>query len=342
MTARGIEELWDRDGAGATLLTPLAWLFAAGTAIRNAAYDRGWLTTQALGAPTVSVGNLSVGGTGKTPVSAWLAQALRARGRRPAILLRGYGADEPLVHSRLTPDAIVVADADRVRGAATARAQGATAFVLDDGFQHRRARRDLDLVLVAAEHAGRRRLLPAGPLREPPRALLRADALVVTRKSASLDAARAAAAEWGAYAPGRPQVVVALQPGDLVAVPGAAAGENPARAPLAALAGMPVLAISAIGAPAAFESQLRACGAVVTAAAYGDHHAFSRADAEALARRVPAAGMAVCTLKDAVKLEQVWPREGPPLWYLSQAVAVEAGGEVLAGLLDRLVAVQPP
>ncbi|MFN0100321.1 MAG: tetraacyldisaccharide 4'-kinase [Gemmatimonadaceae bacterium] len=334
MSERRIEAMWERDGVGAAMLAPLSWLFALGTAARNAAYDLGVLPTHALGAPTVSVGNLSVGGTGKTPMSAWFARELLARGRRPGILLRGYGDDEPLVHRRLVPEAIVVADVDRVRGARTAAAGGATAFVLDDGFQHRRARRDLDVVLVAAEQATAHRMLPAGPLREYPAALRRAQLLVITRKSATPAEAEYAAARWGAAAPDLHIVVAALVPGDLMRADGSGAQ------PLSTLAERDVLAISAIGNPLAFESQLRAAGARVQSAAYGDHHAFSRADAEALASRLGGSTIPVCTLKDAVKFEGVWPAQAPPLWYLSQTVAIEVGGGVLSDLLDRLVADQ--
>lgn len=332
MSGRRIETVWERDGAGAAILAPLSWLFALGTAARNAAYDHGVLRTHALGAPTVSVGNLTVGGTGKTPMSAWFARELLARGRRPGILLRGYGDDEPMVHRRLVPEAIVVADVDRVRGARTAAANGATAFVLDDGFQHRRAGRDVDVVLVAAEQSAAHRVLPAGPLREFPAALRRAHVLVVTRKSAMAGDAERAAARWGAAAPGIAIVVAALVPGDLIRAVG-----NGSQ-PLATLAERDVLAISAIGNPAAFESQLRAAGARVQAAVFGDHHAFSREDAGALAGRLGPGTLPVCTLKDAVKLAGVWPAQAPPLWYLSQAVAIEVGGGVLSSLLDRLTA----
>ncbi|MCE9602440.1 MAG: tetraacyldisaccharide 4'-kinase [Gemmatimonadetes bacterium] len=328
----GIEALWAQDGAGARALAPLSWLFGAATALRNRAYDRGVLTARPLGLPAISVGNLTVGGTGKTPMAAWVAQRLIERGLRPAILLRGYGADEPLVHERLTPGAIVVADPDRVRGAAVAIARGAEVLVLDDAFQHRRARRDLDIVLVAAEQAGSRRLLPAGPYREPESSLRRAHALVVTRKRASKDEAAATAAGWARAYPSCVVAVASLAPADLARVGGSE------REPLTALRGRSVLAISAIGLPAAFEGQLSDLGARVTSAAFADHHAFSDADVTRLATRAASVDRVVCTLKDAVKLEGRWPRQGPALWYLSQAVTIERG----AGELDLLLARSVP
>ena len=328
----GIEALWTRDGAGARALAPLSWLFGAATALRNAAYDRGLLRAHPLGLPTISVGNLSVGGTGKTPMAAWVAQQMIVRGLRPAILLRGYGADEPMVHQRLTPDALVVVDPDRVRGAAKAILLGAQVLVLDDAFQHRHARRDIDIVLVAAEQGGSRRLLPAGPYREPPSALARAHALVVTRKRASIDGAVAVAAQWASANPSCVVAIASLAPADLARVGGAE------RLPVSALRGQQVLAVSAIGLPAAFEGQLSDLGARVTSLAFADHHAFTDADVARLATRAADADRAVCTLKDAVKLEGRWPREGPALWYLSQAVTIERG----AGELDHLLARSVP
>lgn len=332
---RLIDRIWERDGLGAAALTPLSWLFGVAAGARNLAYDRGVLSSHALGLPAVSVGNLSVGGTGKTPVAAWVAQELTRRGATPAILLRGHGDDEPLVHERLTPGVIVVADPDRVAGAHRALGAGATVLVLDDAFQHRRARRDLDIVLVAAEQGMARRLLPAGPLREGARALRRAQLLVVTRKTASAADAVDTAARWSAASPGLPSVRVHLAADALLPVtadlPTAGAGA------LAALAGRRVLAISAIGAPAAFEGQLRSAGAKVESAAYPDHHAFTDVQIAELALRATRADIAVCTLKDAVKLEGRWPRQAPPLWYVSQLVVIEQGERILANLLDRLV-----
>lgn len=330
-----LEALWARGGAGALALTPISWLYALATAARNAAYDLELLPTHALGAPTVSVGNLTVGGTGKTPVSAWVAGRLQALGLRPGILLRGYGQDEPLVHRRLTPQAVVVADPDRIRGAARALADGARALVLDDAFQYRRARRDLDIVLVAAEQGAVRRRLPAGPLREGPAALARADVLMITRKTASIAAAEEAARRWSSAAPDVTTVIVSLAPSALEPAAG-----DPAGAPLtlAALSNASVLAISAIGAHAAFEAQLARHGAHVESHAFPDHHPFTDAEVGALVARAGRTDLAVCTLKDAVKLSGRWPRNGPALWYLSQAIGIERGAAELDSRLRALVA----
>lgn len=337
-----LQETWRRDSVGARMLVPVSWAYRLAVAVRNEGYDLGLLRSRTLGMPTVSVGNLSVGGTGKTPMTSWVASHLHARGVRPAILLRGYrGEDETLVHRALAPSAIVVADPDRGRGATRARLEGAEVAVLDDGFQHRRARRDLDLVLVAAEQGDARRLLPAGPLREGRRALRRADVLVITRKVASRDEAADVATAWSEGHDHLLVVVASLSPLALVRATPVGAGPDgaaPGTQSVGSLAGRAVLAISAIGAPDAFERQLAAHATRVDRAAFPDHHPFADAEVAELARRARAVDLAVCTLKDAVKLRGRWPREAPPLWYLSQVVAVEWGEAELRARLDAVLA----
>lgn len=328
-----IEKIWAEDGPAAWALSPLSWLYRAVTGLRNTLFDVGLLRSHPLGVPAVSVGNLSVGGTGKTPVAAWIAAELRQLGARPAIVMRGYGADEPLVHRRLNPDVPVIVNADRVAGARQAKAGGATVVVLDDAFQHRRAKRDLDLVLLAAEQGTPRRVLPAGPLREAAGGIRRASLVLVTRKSASLAEAEAVAAAWTGYAGAPPMAILALKPGALHDARDNAA----APLPVDVLAGCQVLAISAIGAPGPFARQLESLGAVVSSASFPDHHAFTAQDAAVLAARAAEVDRAVCTLKDAVKLAPLWPRHAPPLWYLSQAVEVERGAAPLHEALRRLV-----
>lgn len=331
--SRAVERTWERDGVAVRALTPLSWLFRGIVALRNALYDLGVFRAQRLALPSVSVGNLSVGGTGKTPVAAWVASELLALGAKPAIVMRGYGADEPLVHQRLNPDVPVITNADRVAGAREAQVKGATVVVLDDAFQHRRAARDVDLVLISAEQAGSERLLPAGPLREGRGALRRATAVIVTRKSATLAEAEAVAAEWTGFAGAPPVAIAALSLGELQP---AHRGEGSAL-PLSVLRNARVLAISAIGNPVAFERQLQTLGAEVTSAAFPDHHPFSAQDAARLAADAASLDRAVCTLKDAVKLAPLWPRGAPQLWYLSQAVEVERGGALIREALRRLV-----
>ena len=322
---------WSSVARGA--LAPAGWLYAGATALRNRMYDAGMLHTERPALPALDIGNLSVGGTGKTPLAAWATGELLRAGARPAIVLRGYGDDEPLVHQRLNPQAIVIADADRVRGAERARAAGADCVILDDAFQHRRIFRDEDWVLVGAEQwRARQRCLPAGPLRESFAAITRASLIVVTRKSASAGRAGEVASRVSDRAPDVPVAIIHLAPDGLR---GALDG---IAAPLAMLSGARVLAAAAVGAPAAFFEQMRRAGARVEEAAFRDHHAFSATDAARLAERGSACDLVVCTLKDAVKLAPRWPQNGPPLWYLSQRAVVERGGAALEASLTNILA----
>ncbi|MDE3152989.1 MAG: tetraacyldisaccharide 4'-kinase [Gemmatimonadota bacterium] len=318
-------------GAARTALWPAAAAYRAATALRNRRYDRGASAVERGPIPAVAVGNLTVGGTGKTPVAAWLAAELAARGARPAIVLRGYGADEPLVHERLNPGVPVVVSPDRVAGVLRAASLGATAAVLDDAFQHRRAARVADLVLISAERGlTGARLLPAGPYRELPAALRRATLVVVTRKTASAEHAEAVLRDAERYA-GKPGAVMSLLPGALIPV----AGGDPV--PLGALAGRTVLLATGVGEPDLVASQLSAAGAEVRLRAFADHHAFTDAELAALAGEARGAEYAVCTLKDAVKIGARWP--GPaPLWYVSQTVTVERGAALLEAVFASMLA----
>jgi len=334
-THRLVERIWYGDAASARLaraaLTPASALFGAVASVRNRLYDAGVLPQHRLALPAVSVGNISVGGTGKTPVAAWLSRELDARGMRPAIVLRGYGGDEPLVHQRLNPSVGVVVAPDRVEGARRAAALGADVVVLDDALQHRRARREVDVVLVSADRwLPGLRVLPAGPLRESTRALERAALVLVTRKAASRERAEEVARWLGRRVPAERVGVVHLAPAALVEWRGGR------RTELSALRGRQLRVVAAIGDPEAFRRQLEGHGATVSVADHRDHHRFARAEVEQLAASVPPASLLVCTLKDAVKLGPLWPATGPDLWYVAQDVILERGHEALSRSLDRL------
>jgi tetraacyldisaccharide 4'-kinase len=334
MPERALEYVWESATFSARLargaLVPASWLYAGAVAARNLAYDQGWFRAKTLALPAVAIGNLTVGGTGKTPVAAFIASTLAARGARPALVLRGYGGDETLVHARLNPAVPVLSGANRVASVERARALGATVAVLDDGFQHRRAARDADIVLLSADLAGPVRPLPAGPWREPLSSLARASLIVVTRKNASPLRARELLAHARRYAPGAGGAVIHLAADAIVSW---SSGE--ARDPRT-LNGARVLAAAAIGNPRAFAAQLAMFGARIALAAERDHHAFSADDAAVLAHRAEGFDYVVCTLKDAVKLGPLWPREAPPLWYLSQRVEVESGADQLERILAPL------
>ena len=314
-----------------TALTPAARLFGAVSGARDILYDAGWLPAAETAIPAVSIGNLTVGGTGKTPVAAWMAAELAKRSAKPAVVLRGYGADEPLVHQMLNPGIPVVVNPDRAAGVAAAARLGASIAVLDDAFQHRRVQRIADLVLVSADRwNGEVRLLPAGPWREPLQALRRATLVVVTRKAATDAAVDSLHEAIAAVAHTVPRVSIRLVLGDLVR-----AGTPPTcdSQPLTALAGRRVHAVLSIADPQAFVRQLEAQGAIVSAQLYPDHHAFTAEDADRIVARFRPDDLVVCTLKDAVKLAPLWPRVAPPLWYVSQQVMVERG----VGGLERVV-----
>jgi len=340
MTRRTVERLWEDDGTGAaaarTALWPLELAYRAVITSRNMLYDRGVLPVHATGVPAVSIGNLSVGGTGKTPIASWWAGELLRRGARPAIVTRGYGADEPRVHAQLSADIPVIVDGNRVTGALSARRAGCDVVVFDDAFQHRRVARDVDVVLVAAERfSSHPRLLPAGPWREPLRALRRASLVIVTRKSADRDAAQRVAWELARVATDVPLALVSLALDELRSLSGLTSG------PLSMISGRRLLAVTAIGDPSSFEAQLRDAGAHVELSAFRDHHAFTHQDSEALAERGRQFDGLICTLKDAVKLAAVWPRNGPAMWYVSQRVTLEMGATFVDAAVQRLLDARP-
>ncbi len=332
-----LRELWYGDGIGARIarvvLAPASWLYGAAVGRRA---DMRRSVAQRSRIPVISIGNLTVGGTGKTPIAAWVAATLRSRGASPAIVMRGYGADEPLVHARLNPHVPVIVDVDRAHGVETARERGADCAILDDGFQHHRVARSSDWVLVSAEQWREGlQLLPAGPLREPLRALERADIAVVTRKHASRAEAEGIADRLASQFPHIGVSVCHLRMDALV---DARSGE---RLTLDLLAGRSIGATAAIGEPHAFLGQLRDAGATVHARTFRDHHDFSAADLTELTALASYHGGLVCTLKDAVKLAPIWPPAAAPLWYVSQITAIEQGRQVLDDALKAVLAARP-
>jgi tetraacyldisaccharide 4'-kinase len=321
-----VRRLWN-DELGAAgrafglTLVPAELLYRAGSAARNQAFDRGLLRVERAPVPVVSVGNLAVGGAGKTPFTQWLARWIADAGGRPAILHGGYAADEPELHRRWNPDIPVYTGRDRATSAARAAADGAGVIVLDDAFQHRALHRDIDLVLVAAERWTRHvRLLPRGPWREPVSALRRASLTVVTRKTGTPDAARSVAGEVGAIT-GRDAAIAWLRP----------CGWRTADGRTAATPDKPAVLASGIAEPALLAANVRATGAVVAAELiFPDHHDYSEAEARGIL--AAAAGRPILTTgKDWVKLER-W-LEGADVRILQQEVVLEAGGPALQVML---------
>jgi len=259
--------------AARILLAPLGLLYGGIAALRAWAYRHGVFATHAASAPVISVGNLTAGGTGKTPFTIRLVQHLLQAGRRPAILTRGYGAadpdraDEVQLLRRLLPDVPVYAGADRVMLAQRACGDGANVLILDDGFQHQRLRRNLDIVLIDATCPwGGGLPLPAGLLREFRSAIRRAHVVALTHTPPDPDTPMIAAlsAELKRLHPSAPLLFTRHVPTRLATLSGEVR-------PLAALHGQPVVALSAIGRPAAFTATLGELGADV-GAIQGEFH----------------------------------------------------------------------
>jgi tetraacyldisaccharide 4'-kinase len=315
-------------------LAPAEWAFRGIVAARNRAFDAGVIEVERVAIPIISVGNIGVGGAGKTPFAAWLAARLRTWGRRPAIALRGYGADEVVLHRELNPDVPVFAAARRAEAARQAVAEGCDVVVLDDAFQHRRLARQLDIVLVPVEGWRRDpRVLPRGPWREGLSALARADVVVLTRKTAAPERSREIAAEVALAAPGKPVVECHLAPYRLVPLRGGP-GVEPS-----ALAGRRVLAVAALAQPGLFLDNLRALGMEVESSLHPDHHPFSNDDVRSM---VAAAGdrPVVMTHKDAVKLRSLLPQT-VDAYVLEQTVSIDQGLDALDAALRRALEALP-
>ncbi len=310
-------------------------------AVRNTYYDR-WALPAWLGIPVISVGNLTVGGTGKTPMTLHLCQRLVARGRRPAVLSRGYKAsaeglaDELLLISRRCPQAVAVANPDRVAAGELAIQEYAVeAAVLDDGFQHRRLGRDLDLLLIDATRPfGFGHVLPRGLLREPVENLRRADAVIITRCDQVAPATLAQIETTvRAIQPEIPLLHAVHRPAGFVDLSGQPIPDPPTGR-MGAFAG--------IAQPTAFARTLADLGrAPVEVHWWPDHHVYTAADADRLCRWVEQSRLdaLVTTEKDAVKLNGLgvdWP---VPLLALRVDLALLGdGGKILDEMIDRVLA----
>jgi tetraacyldisaccharide 4'-kinase len=296
--ARGVTPALARAG-----LSAAAAVYSGAVRLRNGLYDLGMFRARRLPVPVISVGNLTVGGTGKTPFVELVCRKLRDLGRRPAILTRGYkagahGSDEAGLLAERLPDVPVVVNPDRVAGGREAIARGADVLVLDDGFQHRRLARDLDIVLVDAVHPfGYGAVLPAGLLREPPSGLARAHLVVRTRCPVDDPV--------GLRHPGRPFPDVPVlrcrhSPTDFLLHDG---DGPPAAEPVESLRARGLFAFCGLADPAAFVRSLRDWGCEVRGERhFPDHHAFTADDVAALAAARPFGATAVTTEKDFQRL----------------------------------------
>jgi tetraacyldisaccharide 4'-kinase len=311
--------------------------------LRNAAYQRGWLRSERVPVPVVSIGNLTVGGTGKTPCVEFIARFYRALDRRVTVLSRGYGGagsrnDEALMLEENLPDVPHLQGADRVALSRTAIEElESEVLLLDDGFQHRRLARDLDVVLIDATAPwGHGYLLPRGLLREPPSSLRRADVLVLTRcEQTPAEQRERLRQTLNRIVPHVPLVETTHRAMGL----SNSEGENTS---LDLLREVPVAAFCGLGNPEAFRRSLLDLGArLEDFRVYPDHHAYDRPDVEELNRwaaRLPAGAAIVTTQKDAVKLRL--SRLGDrPLWWLRIRLRIESCQDVWE---ERLRSVLPP
>ncbi len=322
------------------LLWLLRYPYAVGSALRNALFDVGWKTIERVDVPVISVGNLVLGGTGKTPCVEYLARYYADLGVRVALVSRGYGVqhgpnDEALLLEENLRDVPHLQDRDRARMARTAIEElESELIILDDGFQHRRLHRDLNIVLVDATNPwGYGYLFPRGSLREPLSALVRSDLVLITRadqaspeflqaitrriyqvKRVPVAWARHAARELRQFA-GTVQPVQQLQ-------------------------GKKVAFFCGIGNPEAFRTTLIALGAEICAErTYPDHHGYDRDDIHSLqswAEAQPAEVMIVTTQKDLVKirLNQLQSR---PLWALRIGLEFMNGQQEFNGMLQAVL-----
>ena len=333
-----LQSVWYGPAWRALPLWPLSLLYRVVIGIRAGLRRAGVLPTLHVAVPVVVVGNLTVGGTGKTPVAAWLAQQLQRRGRRVGVVLRGYGGshrgdprvvtatdaaaetgDEAVLHARRGVHVVVIG-ADRVAAARLAQAQGAEVIVCDDGLQHTRLARDCEIAVIdGARGLGNGWLLPAGPLREPRARLDSVHAVVVTGRDGP-----------PRILPGLPGLRGPLQVEARFALGQAVNLQSGERRPLADLRQAPQLhAVAGIGHPAAFFTGLKNAGLNPGNVALADHATLDPA-----ALPFPAGATVLMTEKDAVKCAQF---AQPGWWWVELEVSIDraAAATLLATVLER-------
>lgn len=319
-----LHRVWYENGAFGWMLIPVSWLYAGVTSLRKFLYRREILSSAKASVPVIVVGNITAGGTGKTPTVVWLVEQLRARGWSPGIVSRGYGGsrsgtsmrvdadseaavvgDEPVLLARRGQCPVAV-DSDRLRATSMLVEDGANVIVADDGLQHLRLQRDVELCVIDGRRGlGNERLLPAGPLREPPARLDHVDAVLINGGQYERDFA----------------FRFSLTANDVRRLNGSV------ERPLQAFSGSTVHAVAGIGNPARFFDQLRSAGLQVIEHALRDHEAVTRSDIE-----FGDDFDVFMTEKDAVKLGTSLPDK---FWYLPVEFDLEPEGEET--LMNRII-----
>jgi tetraacyldisaccharide 4'-kinase len=334
------------------MLAPLSAVYGAVTSARLMLYNRSALAVYRVGAPVISVGNITTGGTGKTPLVALIARLIAQEGRRVSVLTRGYGrmnpgarvlvsdgervladagtgGDEPrLLAEMLLGSASVISDRDRVAAARWAIENlGSEAFILDDGFQHLRIARDLDIVTIdGANPWGGGRLLPRGRLREPLKGLARADCIVITRAEHAPDIALLKA-EASRLSEGCPVLLSETHTTALRLLSEAEAGGPHGQKSFTS----PVGAFCAIGNPNAFFAHARKDGHTLSfTRSFPDHHQYRQSDVDSLVTMAQASGAEalLTTAKDGVKLRDL--RFDLPCYVLEIEMKLDDEGKLLS------------
>jgi len=352
MNGRGslARRVWERRGLLEWLLwflfLPLSFFYLLAVLLRNFLYSVACLRSRELPCPVVSVGNLTVGGTGKTPTTLWLAQELSERGYSVAILSRGYkrkGSAPRILEPGFNQfeDALSVGDEPLIMAAIYGQKVGVgrkryevakqllseskvDVFLLDDGFQHRRLRRDLDLLLLGEDWKGW--TLPAGPFREPKSALGRAHYFLITGSRE----------KWQAFLAREPKMsecfTGSLEPNGLLA-----RDDNRwIEMPLATMSGSKILAVSGIANAAPFYRMIQDWGGdIVDTIEYPDHHDYSTKDWQEISRAVRHVDRVITTEKDMIKLVQ-FPFAKGRLYALRVNMVVEKGDELVDAVEETL------
>jgi len=349
LAARVQRSVWPQRGVagriGHAALLPLSLAFGCGVTLRNLGFRIGVLRAHEPPLPVISVGNLAVGGTGKTPFTLWLSQALQARGLRVAILLRGYGGrrsgvtvisrgsgaevgaedagDEAVMLARRF-SGVVITSPRRVEGARAAADMGCDVAVLDDGFQHRAIKRSMDLVLLDERRGS---LLPAGPLRERLRALRRADAVVLVDRRTS------------GFMPGLPRALSGKPSYGMrfesTTLSETLSGKWQER-PAGNLAGARAVAVCGIAQPEGFYRLLEQWDVSIQEVfEYPDHYRYTTADWQKISRWSQRTDFVVTTEKDLVKLE-AFPFATGKLVALRIDVQVDRGDELIESVLEKI------
>jgi len=358
-------------GSGAVLLRFFLGVTAKGYSIgvrlRNFSYSKGWLKKHRANAPVISVGNITAGGTGKTPLVIWLCNLLQQKGNRCAILTRGYKTrrascvmrraknerntqyairnteiDEPAILAESCPEAKIIVNPDRTAGSVEAVSKfGAEVLIMDDGFQHRRLGRDLDIVAIDATRPfGYGRMLPAGLLREPLASLKRADIVVITRCDQTTEAELTKIE--GKLQQVNPDIIIARS----IHAPVYAKSTDNKQISLDQLKGKKIFAFCGIGNPDAFSNTIKKLGAnLVGSKVYDDHHHYTDdclADIYKQASHLKA-DLILTTQKDWTKIVRlVSAKKDIPLSYLAIEIKFVAGEDKLRGLIEDTLASKIP